>query len=108
MTWGGESFPDSTVSHHGPPGGHLGRVFDVMRTAGGAVAVRSLPSVPPTNHPITGGAVVTFVGCDLHSRSQQVAVLNTDTGELQEQRLAHEGQAVEQFYRALPRPVTIG
>jgi hypothetical protein len=36
---------------------------------------------------------MTFVGCDLHSRSQQVAVLNTDTGELQEQRLAHEGQA---------------
>ena len=51
---------------------------------------------------------MTFVGCDLHSRSQQVAVLNTETGELQEQRLAHEGQAVEQFYRALPRPVTIG
>jgi len=51
---------------------------------------------------------MTFVGCDLHSRSQQVAVLNTDTGELQEQRLAHEGQAGEQFYRALPRPVTIG
>ena len=51
---------------------------------------------------------MTFVGCDLHSRSQQVAVLNTDTGELQEQRLAHEGQVVEQFYRALPCPVTIG
>ena len=51
---------------------------------------------------------MTFVGCDLHSRSHQVAVLNTDTGELQEQRLAHEGQVVEQFYRALPRPVTIG
>jgi transposase len=51
---------------------------------------------------------MTFVGCDLHSRSQQVAVLNTDTGEVQEQRLAHEGQAVEQFYSSLPRPVTIG
>jgi transposase len=37
-----------------------------------------------------------------------VAVLNTETGELQEQRLAHEGQAVEQFYCALPRPVTVG
>jgi hypothetical protein len=37
-----------------------------------------------------------------------VAVLNTDAGELQEQRLAHEGQAVEQFYRALECPVTIG
>ena len=37
-----------------------------------------------------------------------MAVLNTDTGELQEQRFAHEGQAVEQFHRALPRLVTIG
>jgi transposase len=29
-------------------------------------------------------------------------------GELVEQELAHEGDAVERFYRALPPPVTIG
>jgi transposase len=51
---------------------------------------------------------MTLVGCDLHSRKQQVAVLDTTTGELLEQELAHEGDAVEQFYRALPPPVTIG
>jgi transposase len=51
---------------------------------------------------------MTLVGCDLHSRKQQVAVLDTDTGELIEQELAHEGDAVERFYRALPPPVTIG
>ena len=49
-----------------------------------------------------------LVGCDLHSRTQQVAVLDTSTGELVEQELAHEGDAVERFYRALPPPVTIG
>ena len=49
-----------------------------------------------------------LVGCDLHSRTQQVAVLDTRTGELVEQELAHEGDAVERFYRALPPPVTIG
>jgi transposase len=49
-----------------------------------------------------------LVGCDLHSRKQQVAVLDTDTGEVLEQELLHEGDAVERFYRALPRPVTIG
>jgi len=49
-----------------------------------------------------------LVGCDLHSRTQQVAVLDTRTGELVEQALAHEGDAVERFYRALPPPVTIG
>ena len=51
---------------------------------------------------------MTLVGCDLHSRKQQVAVLDTRTGELVEQELVHEGDAVEQFYRVLPRPVTIG
>ena len=51
---------------------------------------------------------MTLVGCDLHSRKQQVAVLDTRTGELVEQELAHDGDAVERFYRALPPPVTIG
>src|SRR5258706_224356 len=51
---------------------------------------------------------MTIVGCDLHTRKQQVAVLHTDTGEVVEQELLHAGDAVEQFYRTLPRPVTIG
>jgi transposase len=49
-----------------------------------------------------------LVGCDLHSRKQQVAVLDTSTGEVLEEELAHDGDAVERFYRALPPPVTIG
>jgi transposase len=49
-----------------------------------------------------------LVGCDLHSRKQQVAVLDTSTGEVFEEELAHDGDAVERFYRALPPPVTIG
>jgi transposase len=51
---------------------------------------------------------MTLVGCDLHSRNQQVAVLDTETGEVQERRLDHDGDAVEQFYASLPRPVTVG
>jgi len=50
---------------------------------------------------------MTLVGCDLHSRKQQVAVLDTSTGEVLEEELAHDGDAVERFYRALPPPVTI-
>jgi transposase len=49
-----------------------------------------------------------LVGCDLHTRKQQVAVLDTHTGEVIEQELAHTGDAVEQFYAALPPPVTVG
>src|SRR5512146_1901048 len=51
---------------------------------------------------------MTIVVCDLHTRKQQVAVLHTDTGEVVEQELLHAGDAVEQFYRTLPRPVTVG
>src|SRR5262245_66230443 len=51
---------------------------------------------------------MTLVVFDLHSQKQQVAVLDTDTGKVLEQELLHEGDAVERFYRALPRPVTVG
>ena len=34
---------------------------------------------------------MTFVGCDLHTRMQQVAVLDTRTGEVSERQLAHDG-----------------
>ena len=45
---------------------------------------------------------MTFVGCDLHTRMQQVAVLDTGTGEVSERQLAHDGSAIEEFYAALP------
>jgi transposase len=51
---------------------------------------------------------MTLVGCDLHTRKQQVAALDTETGETHERQLLHEGSAVEEFYAALPRPVTVG
>ena len=49
-----------------------------------------------------------LVGCDLHTRKQQVALLNTDTGELRDQELFHVGDDVERFYAALSPPVTVG
>src|SRR5713101_6044687 len=58
--------------------------------------------------PRKGADAMTFVGCDLHTRMQQVAVLDTETGEVSEHQLAHDGMAVEEFYAALPGPVTIG
>src|SRR5215510_7449627 len=51
---------------------------------------------------------MTFVGCDLHTRKQQVAVLDTLTGEVTEHQLGHDGAAIEEFYATLPRPVTVG
>ena len=51
---------------------------------------------------------MTFVGCDLQTRTQQVAVLDTRTGEVSERQLVHDDRGVEEFYAALPRPVTVG
>lgn len=41
-----------------------------------------------------------IIGCDYHPGFQQIAGVDTDTGELSERRLAHPEQA-EQFYREL-------
>jgi transposase len=49
-----------------------------------------------------------LVGCDLHTRKQQVAVLNTDTGEVFERELVHSGDTVERFYATLSEPATVG
>ena len=41
-----------------------------------------------------------IVGCDYHPSFQQIAFVDTETGELKEQRLMHR-EGAEQFYRAL-------
>jgi transposase len=41
-----------------------------------------------------------IIGCDYHPSFQQIAFVDTDTGELQERRLEH-GEEAEKFYRGL-------
>jgi transposase len=41
-----------------------------------------------------------IIGCDYHPGFQQIAFVDTDTGELQERRLQHHEEA-EKFYRDL-------
>jgi transposase len=41
-----------------------------------------------------------IIGCDYHPGFQQIARLDTETGELRERRLAHREEA-EAFYRDL-------
>lgn len=45
---------------------------------------------------------MTIVGCDLHTRKQQVAVLHTDTGEVVEQELLHEEMPWSSFTARCP------
>jgi transposase len=49
-----------------------------------------------------------IVGCDLHTRYQQIAMLDQDTGELIERRLEHESGEARAFYTSWAGPVRVG
>ena len=49
-----------------------------------------------------------IIGCDMHARFQQIAALNTETGELVERRLEHQEGAAQNFYESLSSPVRVG
>ena len=49
-----------------------------------------------------------IIGCDFHTRYQQIAMLDEATGELTERRLQHENGEAEAFYRSLAQPVRVG
>jgi hypothetical protein len=48
-----------------------------------------------------------IIGCDFHPSWQQIAWLDTETGETGEQRLVHAGGDAERFYRQLAAPTLI-
>ena len=49
-----------------------------------------------------------IIGCDFHTRYQQIAMMDTETGELVERRLEHENGEARAFYASLPKPVLVG
>lgn len=49
-----------------------------------------------------------IIGCDFHTRYQQIAMLDEQTGELVERRLEHENGEAQKFYAELPKPARIG
>lgn len=49
-----------------------------------------------------------IVGCDFHPSYQQVAILDSETGEVKERMLPHLAGEVELFYRKLSCPAVIG
>jgi len=49
-----------------------------------------------------------IIGCDFHTRYQQIAMLDEATGELTERRLQHENGEAEAFYRSFSQPVRVG
>jgi transposase len=49
-----------------------------------------------------------IIGCDFHTRYQQIAVLDTASGEVLERRLEHGNGEVQKFYAQLPKPARVG
>jgi transposase len=53
-------------------------------------------------------AEMRIIDVDLHTRQQTVAMLDSETGELIEKTLKHDGDEVRKFYSALPDQVLVG
>jgi transposase len=49
-----------------------------------------------------------IIGCDFHSRFQQIAMVDTETGVLIERRLEHGNGEAKRFYAELAKPVRVG
>jgi len=49
-----------------------------------------------------------IIGCDLHTRLQQIALLDTTTGEVVERRLEHEDGEAKRFYEGLKERALVG
>jgi transposase len=49
-----------------------------------------------------------IIGCGFHSRSRQIAMLDTETGEVVEKRLEHESGEAQRFYEGLKEPALVG
>src|ERR1700685_2529366 len=53
-------------------------------------------------------AEMQIIGCDLHARQQTLAMLDTNTGEVVNRTLQHEGNNVREFHSNLAKPVRVG
>jgi hypothetical protein len=51
---------------------------------------------------------MSIIGCDLHTRYQVIAMLETGGGEIVTRRLEHENGEAKAFYAGLPKPSLIG
>ena len=49
-----------------------------------------------------------IIGCDLHTRRQQIAMLDRETGEVVERCLEHENGEAKRFYEGLKAAALVG
>jgi transposase len=51
---------------------------------------------------------MSIIGCDLHTRYQVIAILDTEGGAMVTRRLEHENGEAKAFYAKLPKPSLVG
>jgi transposase len=49
-----------------------------------------------------------IIGCDFHPSFQQIAMVDTESGEITERRLSHADGEAQRFYESLSGPVVVG
>ena len=49
-----------------------------------------------------------IIGCDFHTRQQQIEMLDTETGEIVKLRLEHANGEARRFYEGLGGPARVG
>ena len=49
-----------------------------------------------------------IIGCDFHTRTQQIAMLDAETGEVIKKKLEHENGEARRFYAELKEPALVG
>jgi len=49
-----------------------------------------------------------IIGCDFHARSQQIVMVDTETGEVVEKNLEHDNGEAKKFYAELQEPALVG
>jgi hypothetical protein len=47
------------------------------------------------------------IGCDFHTRFQQLTYKDKETGDLKQIKLSHEGDAVRNFYASLAKDARV-
>src|SRR5436309_15596992 len=49
-----------------------------------------------------------IIGCDFHTRMEQIAMVDTETGEVLEKKLDHESGEAKRFYEGVKEPALVG
>src|SRR5437016_13611157 len=102
-----EIYRDPSTAPFLPALGDRSSLLDLLTTEAPPEPEYTLVVQRPRS-PGTQGADMKIIGCDYHPSFQQIAMLDTETGEVIERRLYHANGEAQKFYESLCGPVLVG